>query len=42
MSLGERPRALLREELRSRLPVAADGSIPLVARAWVVGGTPGS
>jgi SAM-dependent methyltransferase len=42
MSLSEAQRAVLREELRTRLPVAADGSIPLVARVWVVGGTPGS
>lgn len=39
MGLGEAQRAVLREELRRRLPVADDGSIPLVARAWAVGGT---
>jgi SAM-dependent methyltransferase len=33
-------RARLREELRARLPVAADGSIALVARAWAVTGVP--
>jgi SAM-dependent methyltransferase len=41
-SLDEPRRAALREELRRRLPVAADGSIPLVARAWAVGGTSAS
>jgi SAM-dependent methyltransferase len=39
MSLDEDARAALREELRGRLPVAGDGSIPLVARAWTVAGT---
>jgi SAM-dependent methyltransferase len=39
MSLDERRRSALREELRSRLPTAADGSISLVARAWGVVGT---
>ncbi|HEV2892287.1 MAG TPA: SAM-dependent methyltransferase, partial [Actinomycetota bacterium] len=34
LSLDEPRRAALREELRRRLPFAADGSIPLVARAW--------
>jgi SAM-dependent methyltransferase len=38
-SLGAGQRALLREELRGRLRAAADGSIPLVARAWAVSGT---
>jgi SAM-dependent methyltransferase len=41
MSLDEPRRAALREELRGRLPVAADGSIPLVARAWAVAGITG-
>jgi SAM-dependent methyltransferase len=41
-SLDEPRRAALREELRRRLPVAADGSIALVARAWAVGGTSAS
>ncbi|WP_431277545.1 class I SAM-dependent methyltransferase [Leifsonia poae] len=36
MSLGEDPRASLRELLRSRLPIADDGTIPLMARAWAV------
>jgi SAM-dependent methyltransferase len=39
LSLGEPGRAALREALRGRLPVAGDGSIPLVARAWAVAGT---
>ena len=39
MALDEPRRAALREELRARLPVAGDGSIPLVARAWAVAGT---
>jgi SAM-dependent methyltransferase len=42
MSLDEAERAVLREELRARLPVAVDGSISLVARAWAVRGTPPS
>jgi SAM-dependent methyltransferase len=37
--LDEAQRAVLAEELRGRLPVAADGSIPLVARAWAVRAT---
>ena len=39
MSLSEERRAALRERLHSTLPVAPDGSIPLVARAWAVRGT---
>ncbi len=39
MSLTERDRAALRERVRSTLPIAADGSIPLIARAWAVRGT---
>jgi SAM-dependent methyltransferase len=39
MALDGPWRAALREELRARLPVAADGSIPLAARAWAVAGT---
>jgi SAM-dependent methyltransferase len=39
MALDEAQRAVLREELRARLPVTADGSIPLVARVWAVSGT---
>lgn len=38
MSLGEAERARLRDRIRERLPVAADGSIPLMARAWAVRG----
>lgn len=39
MSLDEERRATLRERIRASLPVAADGSISLVARAWAVRGT---
>lgn len=38
MSLDEEKRAELRELLRSLLPFAADGTIPLVARAWAARG----
>ena len=38
MSLSPERRDTLRESLRAALPVAADGSIPLVARAWAVRG----
>jgi len=38
-SLDEGRRAALRAALAARLPVAADGSIALVARAWAVAGT---
>jgi hypothetical protein len=38
-SLGETERAALRERLQATLPIAADGSIPLIARAWAVRGT---
>jgi ubiquinone/menaquinone biosynthesis C-methylase UbiE len=38
MSLSEERRAALREKIRSGLPIAADGSIPLVARAWAARG----
>jgi SAM-dependent methyltransferase len=38
MSLGEADRVALRERLRATLPVAGDGSIRLVARAWAVRG----
>lgn len=37
-SLTEDARVRLRERLRATLPTAADGSIPLVARAWAVRG----
>ena len=39
MSLTEERRAALRERIRSTLPIAANGSIPLMARAWAVQGT---
>ena len=39
MSLDEAARAALRERIRAHLPIAADGSIPLIARAWAVRGT---
>ena len=38
MSLSEDKRAELRERLRSTLPIQADGSIQLIARAWAVKG----
>ncbi len=37
-TLDEAQQAALRERLRVALPVAIDGSIPLVARAWAVRG----
>lgn len=37
-SLGEPARARLREAVRVRVPVGADGSLSLVARAWAVRG----
>ena len=37
-SLDEPRREALRKEVRSRLPIATDGSIELVARAWAVRG----
>jgi len=39
MSLDEAARERLRERLRETLPFAADGSIPLAARAWAARGT---
>ncbi|HKE67287.1 MAG TPA: class I SAM-dependent methyltransferase [Micromonosporaceae bacterium] len=39
MSLQPEMRDRLRDLIRSRLPIAPDGSIPLVARAWAVRGT---
>ncbi len=39
MSLDAAARDRLRDRLRERLPIAADGSIPLTARAWAVRGT---
>jgi SAM-dependent methyltransferase len=38
MSLPEERRAALRDRIRSALPVAADGTIQLTARAWAVRG----
>lgn len=38
MSLSAERRAALRERVRQRLPIAADGSIHLVARAWAARG----
>lgn len=38
VSLGEEARARLRDTLRVALPVRADGTIALVARAWAVRG----
>jgi len=38
MSLSEDRRAALRERLRSSLPIADDGSIKLIARAWALRG----
>ena len=40
MSLSEERRSALRDRIRSRLPIADDGSIDLVARAWAVRGRP--
>jgi SAM-dependent methyltransferase len=40
MSLDDERRVALRERLRATLPVAADGSISLIARAWAVRGNP--
>jgi len=39
LALGDERRVALRELVRSRLPVAADGSISLTARAWAARGT---
>ena len=36
MSLDETGRGALREHIRAHLPIAADGSIDLIARAWAV------
>ena len=38
MSLSEEHRAALRERIRAGLPVNADGSIPMFARAWAARG----
>lgn len=41
ISLTEDRRHLLRERIRARLPIASDGSIHLIARAWAVRGKSG-
>ncbi len=38
MSVSEEKRTQLRDRIRANLPFAADGSIPLIARAWCVKG----
>ena len=38
MSLNEERRGALRDRIRATLPIAGDGSIPLIARAWAVRG----
>jgi SAM-dependent methyltransferase len=38
MAQGEKARADLRERIRARLPLRADGSVSLIARAWAVRG----
>ena len=38
MSLTEEWRAELRDYIRAKLPIAQDGSISLIARAWAVRG----
>ena len=38
MSLGEDRRNKLRDRIRSQLPVAPDGTIQLIARAWAIKG----
>jgi SAM-dependent methyltransferase len=40
VSLREERRVALREQIRAGLPVAPDGSIPLVSQAWAVRGVP--
>jgi SAM-dependent methyltransferase len=39
MSLSEERRSALRDYIRAHLPIASDGSIDLMARAWAVRGT---
>ncbi|MEP7200654.1 MAG: methyltransferase domain-containing protein [Chloroflexota bacterium] len=41
MALSEEQRAALRDRIRAHLPIRADGSIHLSARAWAVCGTVG-
>jgi SAM-dependent methyltransferase len=42
MSPSEERRSVLRDRVRARLPVASDGSIDLIARAWAVRGQTGN
>ena len=39
MSLSEEARTRLKDRLRDVLPIAADGSLPMIARAWAVRAT---
>jgi hypothetical protein len=39
MSLNQKDRQSLEDKLRKSLPIAEDGSISLIARAWAVKGT---
>jgi SAM-dependent methyltransferase len=39
MSIDETARARLRERIRQRIPIADDGSISLIARAWAIRAT---
>jgi SAM-dependent methyltransferase len=39
MSLSEKCRAALREQIRANLPIEVEGSIRLIARAWAVRGS---
>jgi hypothetical protein len=39
MALDETARARLRDRIRQRIPVQADGSVSLIARAWAVRAT---
>jgi hypothetical protein len=41
ISLSADRRARLKERLRANLPIGADGSIHLIARAWAVSGSTG-
>lgn len=42
VSLGDERRAVLRDRIRSQLPISPDGTIDLVARAWAARGRVGS
>jgi hypothetical protein len=39
MSLEAAARARLRDHIRARIPVRADGSISMIARAWAIRAT---